>query len=99
MELEMLRFTKLASIAAATVFAVSLFPLATVPARAAAASPTDTPAPSASKLHRGDLVRLRSGGPLMTIHQIDGDQVDCFWTDFNGEPNDAKFPVYVLQKL
>ena len=84
-------------IAAAAVFAVSMPPLAAFPARASTTAPIE--APIASKLERGDLVRLRSGGPLMTVHQIDGDQVDCFWTDLTGQPNDAKFPIYVLQKL
>lgn len=27
----------------------------------------------------GDLVRLKSGGPTMTIRGIDGDQYDCTW--------------------
>ena len=35
----------------------------------------------------------------MTIDRIEGDQVDCFWTDLTGQPNDAKFPAHVLQKL
>jgi uncharacterized protein YodC (DUF2158 family) len=44
----------------------------------------------------GNLVRLRSGGPLMTVKSIKGDQVDCFWTDFNGQINANSFPVDVL---
>jgi uncharacterized protein YodC (DUF2158 family) len=46
----------------------------------------------------GNLVRLRSGGPLMTVKGIKGDQVDCFWTDFNGQINADSFPVDVLQR-
>ena len=49
-------------------------------------------------LRGGDLVRLRSGGPLMTVEGIKGDQVDCFWTDPNGQMNAQSFPIYVLQK-
>jgi uncharacterized protein YodC (DUF2158 family) len=97
MEFEMLSLTKRIMIAATALFAVSMAPLAAIPARASTTASIE--APIASKLERGDLVRLRSGGPLMTVHQIDGDQVDCFWTDLTGQPNDAKFPVYVLQKL
>jgi len=47
----------------------------------------------------GDLVRLRSGGPLMTVDSIKGNQVDCFWTDLNGEPNADRFPTDVLKKF
>jgi uncharacterized protein YodC (DUF2158 family) len=53
----------------------------------------------APRLVRGDLVRLRSGGPLMTINDIQGDRADCFWTDENSLPQEATFPIYVLQKL
>jgi uncharacterized protein YodC (DUF2158 family) len=53
----------------------------------------------AGQLHQGDLVRLRSGGPLMTVNGIKGDQVECVWTDLNnGEADDATFPASVLQK-
>jgi uncharacterized protein YodC (DUF2158 family) len=97
MELEMLPLTKRIMIAAPVALAAITSPLVTFPARATAASSID--APRISQLQRGDLVRLRSGGPLMTVNQIEGDQVDCFWTDWNGQPNDAKFPAHVLQKL
>ena len=50
-------------------------------------------------LQRGDLVRLRSGGPLMTIGSIKGTQVDCFWTGLDGEPNAESFPADVLKKF
>jgi uncharacterized protein YodC (DUF2158 family) len=52
----------------------------------------------ASPLHQGDLVRLRSGGPLMTVNEVKDDQVECVWTDTDGQPDDATFPVAVLQK-
>jgi uncharacterized protein YodC (DUF2158 family) len=55
---------------------------------------------AASQLHQGDLVRLRSGGPLMTVNGIKGDQIECVWTDLgNGQPDDATFPAQVLQKF
>jgi uncharacterized protein YodC (DUF2158 family) len=54
-------------------------------------------APSA--FQSGDLVRLRSGGPLMTVDSVKGNQADCFWTDENGVPNDATFPVDVLRRF
>jgi uncharacterized protein YodC (DUF2158 family) len=53
-----------------------------------------------SQLRQGDLVRLRSGGPLMTVDAVKGDQVECVWTDLNnGQPDDATFPAGMLQKF
>jgi uncharacterized protein YodC (DUF2158 family) len=52
---------------------------------------------AAPALAIGNLVRLRSGGPLMTVKAIKGDQVDCFWTDWNGQVNADSFPIDVLQ--
>jgi uncharacterized protein YodC (DUF2158 family) len=52
---------------------------------------------AAPAFRSGNLVRLRSGGPLMTVKDIKGDQVDCFWTDVNGQINADSFPVDVLQ--
>jgi uncharacterized protein YodC (DUF2158 family) len=67
-----------------------------VPAKTASTATQNQTAPA---LSAGRLVRLRSGGPLMTIKEIKGDQVDCFWTDFNGQINADSFPVEVLQML
>ena len=33
------------------------------------------------------------------LNRIFGDQVDCSWTDENGQPNDAVFPASVLHKF
>ena len=93
----MLTLKKRASTAAVLGLALSASSLAALPALASSAPSID--ARTASILQQGDLVRLRSGGPLMTINRIEGDQVDCFWTDWNGQPNDATFPAYVLQKF
>jgi len=54
---------------------------------------------SASPLQQGDLVRLRSGGPLMTVETVKNEVVECIWTDPNGQTDDAIFPVHVLQKF
>jgi uncharacterized protein YodC (DUF2158 family) len=63
------------------------------------ASNSEMRSQTAHPLRPGDLVRLRSGGPLMTVDSISGDQVDCFWTGADGEPNAESFPIDVLKKF
>jgi len=60
-------------------------------------APSNPQNQAAPAFRSGALVRLRSGGPLMTVRNIKGDQVDCFWTDVNGQINADNFPVDVLQ--
>jgi uncharacterized protein YodC (DUF2158 family) len=43
----------------------------------------------------GDLVRVRSGGPLMIVDRVDGDQVICTWTD-SGDLRSGSFSLAVL---
>jgi uncharacterized protein YodC (DUF2158 family) len=62
-----------------------------------ASTPSNKQNEAAREFRSGNLVRLRSGGPLMTVKDTKGDQVDCFWTDFNGQINADSFPVNVLQ--
>ena len=62
-----------------------------------ASAPSNIQNQAAPALSAGNLVRLRSGGPLMTVKGIKGDQVDCFWTDWNGRVNADSFPIDVLQ--
>jgi uncharacterized protein YodC (DUF2158 family) len=63
-----------------------------------ASAPSNTQNQAAPAFRSGNLVRLRSGGPLMTIKGIKGDQVDCFWSDVNGQINADSFPLDVLQR-
>jgi uncharacterized protein YodC (DUF2158 family) len=84
------------SIVAAFVLPLSMSPLAALPALASPAPSVEAGIPSAFR--QGDLVRLRSGGPLMTVDRIEGDKVNCFWTDLSGQPSDGSFPASVLQK-
>jgi uncharacterized protein YodC (DUF2158 family) len=62
-----------------------------------ASAPSTTQNHAAPAFGSGNLVRLRSGGPLMTVKGIKGDQVNCFWTDVNGQINSDSFPMDVLQ--
>jgi uncharacterized protein YodC (DUF2158 family) len=95
MEFNMLSSTKLASIAIAVTVALGM-PLA--PAFSASApSNTAMQNQAAPGLRTGNLVRLRSGGPLMTVHRIEGDQVNCVWTDWEGTVASGTFPIDVLQ--
>lgn len=50
----------------------------------------------AAQLNLGDRVRLRGGGPLMTVHSINGDNIDCQWFTVHGELQAATFPLYML---
>jgi uncharacterized protein YodC (DUF2158 family) len=58
-----------------------------------------TTGPATPQFRPGDLVRLRSGGSLMTVDTVKDDEVDCFWTDGTGQTNNATFPVQVLRKF
>ena len=91
----MLTSTKQASIALAVTLALGM-PLS--PAfSASATSNAVTQNQAAPAFRSGSLVRLRSGGPLMTVIDIQGDQVNCAWTDANGEPESGVFPAHILQ--
>lgn len=90
----MLTYTKQASIAIAATLAVSV-PLS--PSFSASAPYTAMQSRAAPALRSGNLVPLRSGGPLMTVFRIDGDQVNCVWTNWDGRVQSANFPIDVLQ--
>jgi uncharacterized protein YodC (DUF2158 family) len=68
-----------------------------IPAFADSTSPGATAMNAAAPaLRTGDHVRVRSGGPLMTVVAVNGDQVNCSWTDWNGEFRSEAFPADVL---
>jgi uncharacterized protein YodC (DUF2158 family) len=96
MEFNMLASTNQASIAIAAALVLSM-PLAPT-FSASAPSNTAPQNQAAPAFGSGDLVRLRSGGPLMTVKGIKGNQVDCFWTDGIGQMNADSFPIDVLRK-
>ncbi|WP_456633133.1 DUF2158 domain-containing protein [Bradyrhizobium sp. USDA 10063] len=74
-------------------------PFFTQASAASASQGISTTGPATPQLRPGDLVRLRSGGSLMTVDTVKDDQVDCFWTDGSGQTNNATFPVQVLRKF
>ena len=95
----MFAVTKWRSIATALTLGVALSVSLSVPAFSESArSNTAMQNGAAPALRGGDLVRLRSGGPMMTVDSIRGDQVDCFWTGGDGQINAETFPIQVLQK-
>jgi uncharacterized protein YodC (DUF2158 family) len=49
-------------------------------------------------LRSGDLVRLRSGGPLMTVIGTEGDQVNCVWTYLDGHVGSEHFPTRAVER-
>jgi uncharacterized protein YodC (DUF2158 family) len=95
MEFKMLAPTKQISVAIAVTLVLST-PLA--PAFSASApSNTAMQNRAAPPLRTGDLVRLRSGGPLMTVAGIDGDDVKCVWTDPEGHIGSERLPIEALE--
>jgi uncharacterized protein YodC (DUF2158 family) len=94
MELDMSPRTK-RRIAVATLF---LAIGASCPALASTA-PLSPKGDAMVQFERGELVRLRSGGPMMTVSAVKDDQVECIWTNDSSQPDDAAFPADVLQNF
>ncbi len=46
----------------------------------------------------GDIVRLRSGGPVMTVSGIDGTSVECTWFGADGKVNFHHFVAAMLER-
>ncbi len=45
----------------------------------------------------GDKVRLKSGGTIMKVKDIDNNYVDCHWIDQLGTSINSSFPVFSLE--
>jgi len=69
-----------------------------VPALADAASAnTATQGQATPLLHEGDVVRLRSGGPPLTVKSVEGNWVICtWWDDGGGGFQTAGFPIAMI---
>jgi uncharacterized protein YodC (DUF2158 family) len=93
----MLKLPKWAVIAIKATLGIALSAPWAVPALAGAA-PANTARQSHTTplLHRGDLVRLRSGGPVLTVKSISDNWVICTWFGDYGELLSAGFPISIL---
>jgi uncharacterized protein YodC (DUF2158 family) len=97
LEFDMSAHRRLSSLAVAAMLGIAVNGYLAIPALAASPdSQVSTQSRPASPLHAGDLVRVLSGGPLMTVTGIQGDQVNCSWTDWNGDLKSDSFPIAVL---
>ena len=56
----------------------------------------ESQSPAAPVLKPGDLVHLRSGGPLMTVDTVEGDQVTCYWSTEFGATRSGSFRIAQL---
>jgi uncharacterized protein YodC (DUF2158 family) len=102
-EFNMSAFAKQTSIAKALTLGIALSMTLSLPAFSNPSSRA-IPGPAIQRqgvnsFEPGDLVRLRSAGPAMTVDSIKGNQVDCFWTGVDDEVNAESFSIGVLQKF
>jgi uncharacterized protein YodC (DUF2158 family) len=56
---------------------------------------------SVMELKVGDLVKLKSGGPVMTVVDVDEDEVTCVWFPSNDHRKlrEADFETVTLEKV
>jgi uncharacterized protein YodC (DUF2158 family) len=56
---------------------------------------------SEMELKVGDLVKLKSGGPVMTVVDVDGDEVTCVWfpSDDHRKLREDDFNDATLEKV
>ena len=54
-----------------------------------------------AEIKEGTTVKLKSGGPLMTIQEIMGNdefqEAICVWIDSDGKPHKHNYPLSVLE--
>jgi uncharacterized protein YodC (DUF2158 family) len=91
----MLKWLKPAAVAIQATLGVALGAPWAVPAGAAPAN-TATQSQTTPRLHEGDLVRLRSGGPVLTVKSVSDNWVICTWFDDYGELQSAAFPIFMI---
>ncbi|MCA9623147.1 MAG: DUF2158 domain-containing protein [Myxococcales bacterium] len=52
----------------------------------------------ADQIKKGDTVQLKSGGPPMTVEEVDGDEIVCVWFDHKNQLERSVFQVATLTK-
>lgn len=58
---------------------------------------TDIPTPQPNaEFSKGDVVRLKSGGPKMTVLAVKAAKLSCQWFDRNGKMHKAEFDDVML---
>ena len=94
----MMMLTKKAVTAIAAMLGVAVSTSWAVPALAGPAqSSTTMQSRAAPLLKRGDLVRLRSGGPLLTVKSVHDGWVICTWWTEYGDFQTNGFPIAAVE--
>jgi uncharacterized protein YodC (DUF2158 family) len=55
-----------------------------------------TDIPNSRPFAKGDVVRLNSGGPKMTVHSLSGQKLSCQWFDRNGKKHTSEFDAQMV---
>jgi uncharacterized protein YodC (DUF2158 family) len=98
LDFTMLMLTKQAVPAIAAMLGVAVSASWAVPALAGPAqSSSTTQSHPAPLLQSGDLVRLRSGGPVLTVKSVGDGWVICTWLTEYGELQSGGFPIAMVE--
>jgi uncharacterized protein YodC (DUF2158 family) len=91
-------FKNRTSTAATVALGIALTMPLSIPAFPGSA-PSTIPSLTNAPFRPGERVRMRSGGPMMTVDGIRGSRVDCYWMNTDGSPASDSFSATVLQKF
>jgi uncharacterized protein YodC (DUF2158 family) len=48
------------------------------------------------KYQVGDIVKLKSGGPSMTVEKTEGSKIHCVWFSYGSSPSQGIFDIGLL---